>query len=115
MTRRPAPLVMAGLTGAALLLNTVAVAPAKAATLPSDKVAEPAIMAGPKDAEYLKKLHAHVHKRWADNFLALIGQNLPLTNQLNDAARVAEADLVIAPSGKLVSVTVTKGSGFAGF
>ena len=88
---------------------------ASAATLPSDKVAEPAIMGGPNDVEYLRKIHAHVHKRWADNFLALIGQNLELSNPLNDAARVAEVDVVISGSGKLVSATITKGSGFAGF
>jgi hypothetical protein len=88
---------------------------AGAAALPSDKVAEPAIMGGPGDVDYLRKVHAHVHKRWADNFLSLIGQNLPLTNPLNDAARVAEADIVIAADGKLVSATITKGSGFAGF
>jgi hypothetical protein len=88
---------------------------ADAATLPSDKVAEPAVMGGPSDLEYLRKIHAHVHKRWTDNFLALIGQNLPLTNQLNDPARVAEADVVIGANGALVSATITKPSGFAGF
>ena len=88
---------------------------AAAAPLPSDKVAEPAIVGGPNDVEYLRKIHAHVHKRWADNFLALIGQNLAVTNPLNDASRVAEADVVISAAGKLVSATITKSSGFAGF
>jgi hypothetical protein len=91
------------------------VARAAAATLPNDKVAEPPLMGGPNDLEYLRVIHAHVHKRWADNFLALIGQNLPLSNPLNDPARVAEADIVIAADGKLVSATITKPSGFAGF
>jgi TonB family protein len=88
---------------------------AAAAPLPSDKQPEPAVMGGPADVEYLRKVHAHVHKRWADNFLALIGQNLALSNPLNDGTRVAEADIVIGPDGKLVSATVTKSSGFAGF
>jgi hypothetical protein len=88
---------------------------AAAAPLPSDKVAEPALMGGPSDMEYLRKLHAHVHKRWTDNFLALIGQNLELSNPLNDPSRVAEVDVVVSAAGKLVSSTLTKPSGFAGF
>jgi hypothetical protein len=72
-------------------------------------------MGGPNDSEYLRKLHAHVHKRWADNFLALIQQNLGLENPLNDPARVAEADVIISAKGKLLSATISKGSGFAGF
>jgi hypothetical protein len=104
--------------GTALLVAALAAfsgGRAVAAQLPSDKVAEPAVMGGPNDIEYLRKIHAHVHKRWADNFLALIGQNLALDNALNDAARVAEADVVISAQGKLLSATVTKSSGFAGF
>jgi hypothetical protein len=72
-------------------------------------------MGGPNDLEFLRKLHAHVHKRWTDNFLALIGQNLALSNALNDATRTAEVDIVVSSSGKLLSSTMTKGSGFAGF
>ena len=106
-------------SGATALLVAAAAAfsagRAVAAQLPSDKVAEPAIMGGPNDVEYLRTIHAHVHKRWADNFLALIGQNLALNNPLNDASRVAEADVVISAKGQLVSTTITKASGFAGF
>jgi len=104
--------------GTALLVAALAAVSggrAVAAQLPSDKIAEPAVMGGPNDIEYLRKIHAHVHKRWADNFLALIGQNLALDNALNDAARVAEADVVISAQGKLLSATLTKPSGFAGF
>jgi hypothetical protein len=108
MTRRSTALLVAALSAAVA-------APAAAAPLPSDKVAEPPIVGGPNDLEYLRKIHAHVHKRWADNFLALIGQNLALDNPLNDAARVAEVDVVISGTGKLVSATITKGSGFPGF
>ena len=103
---------------AALLVAAIAAfsaGQAAAAQLPSDKVPEPAIVGGPNDLEYLKKIHAHVHKRWTDNFLALIGQNLALNNPLNDATRVAEVDVVISAAGKLVSATITKPSGFAGF
>ncbi|HTA19873.1 MAG TPA: TonB C-terminal domain-containing protein [Polyangia bacterium] len=104
--------------GTALLVAALAAVSggrAVAAQLPSDKIAEPAVMGGPNDIEYLRKIHAHVHKRWADNFLALIGQNLALDNPLNDAARVAEVDVIISATGKLVSATITKSSGFAGF
>ena len=96
MTRRSASLLVAG----SFVALASAAGPAAAATLPSDKVAEPAIMGGPNDVEYLRKIHAHVHKRWADNFLALIGQNLALGNPLNDAARVAEVDVVISAAGQ---------------
>jgi HEAT repeat protein len=110
MTRRSTALLVAGF-GAVLALA----GPAAAATLPNDKVAEPTIMGGPNDLEYLRKIHAHVHKRWADNFLALIGQNLALSNPLNNPALAAEADVVISAQGKLISATITKGSGFDGF
>jgi TonB family protein len=101
-----------------LLFTGILFAPASpvaAATLPSDKVAEPALMGGPNDLPYLTTLHAHVHKRWTDNFLALVGQNLALGNPLNDAARAAEVDVVVSARGKLVSATITKSSGVAGF
>jgi hypothetical protein len=88
---------------------------AAAAPLPNDKVAEPPLMGGPNDLEYLKKIHAHIHKRWTDNFLALIGQNLDLKNPLNDPARVAEADIIVSAQGKLIVANITKSSGFAGF
>jgi HEAT repeat protein len=112
MTPRSAALLVAGITAS---LVTAPGSRAAAATLPSDKVAEPPVFAGPNDLEYLKKVHAHVHRRWADNFLALIGQNLALSNPLNDPAHVAEVDVVISATGKLVSANITKSSGFAGF
>jgi HEAT repeat protein len=119
MTRRPTPRRLVRtllLLGGALAVGAaLGAGPAGAATLPNDKVAEPALMGGPNDLEYLRKLHAHVHKRWADNFLTLIGQNLPLSDPLNDPSRAAEADVVIGGDGKLVNVTLTRRSGFAGF
>jgi hypothetical protein len=118
MTRRPTAKRPAGaslLLGSALAVSTLVSPGARAATIPNDKVAEPAVLGGPNDAEYLKKLHAHVHKRWADNFLKLIGQNLQLSDPLNDPTRAAEADVVIGGDGKLINVTLTKKSGFAGF
>jgi hypothetical protein len=113
MSRRFAALRLTVLAGSFAALTSAG--PAGAAALPNDKVAEPAIMGGPNDLEYLRTIHAHVHKRWADNFLALIGQNLALGNPLNDAARAAEADVIISAKGKLIMVTITKSSGFAGF
>jgi HEAT repeat protein len=119
MTRRPAA---PRLLRATLLLGTAlavdaALGPgaAVAAALPNDKAPEPAVVGGPNDLEYLQRLHAHVHKRWANNFLQLIGQNLKLSDPLNDPTRVAEADVIIGGDGKLLNVTLTKKSGFAGF
>ncbi|HVZ72029.1 MAG TPA: TonB C-terminal domain-containing protein [Polyangia bacterium] len=122
MTRRPAlPVRRSAVPATVLGLFTVgasaalAPSPALADALPNDKVAEPAVMAGPNDLDYVKKLHAQVHKRWTDNFLQLISQNLKLSDPLNDPTRVAEADVVISGDGRLLSVTLTKRSGFAGF
>ncbi|MDB4982505.1 MAG: hypothetical protein JWM82_3257 [Myxococcales bacterium] len=118
MTRRPAAsglLRAALLLGASLAAHALDPGAAVAAPLPNDKVAEPAVMGGPNDLEYLQRLHAHVHKRWANNFLQLISQNLPLSDALNDPSRVAEADVIIGGDGRLLNVTLTKKSGFAGF
>ena len=65
--------------------------------------------------EYLRVLHAHIHRRWADNFLRLVGEKLPPVNPLNDAAMSAEVDLVVAADGQLISAKITRSSGFAGF
>jgi hypothetical protein len=105
-------LVWAGVSCVLVALTPTTVS---AATLPSDKVAEPTLMGGPNDLPYLRTLHAHVHRRWTDNFLALIGQNLAVTDPLNDASRAAEVDLVFSAKGKLVAATITKSSGLAGF
>src|SRR5262245_35237627 len=88
-----------------------------AATLPSDKLPEPAIteQAQGADGEYLRKLHAQVHRRWTDNFLRLIGENLELSNPLNEAGRTADAELAISTDGQLVSSKIAKSSGFPGF
>jgi HEAT repeat protein len=119
MRRRPAAprLLRATLLLGSALAVEAALGPgaAQAAPLPNDKAPEPAVMGGPNDLPYLQKLHAHVHKRWANNFLQLIGQNLKLSDPLNDPTRVAEADVIIGGDGKLLNVTLTKKSGFAGF
>jgi TonB family protein len=93
---------------------------AAADTIPADKLPEIAVTATtaskrPEVSHYLRALHEHVHRRWADNFLMLIQQKLPLTNPLNVAARDAEVDVVISPDGQLLSSTITKSSGFPGF
>jgi hypothetical protein len=109
----PVRVLLCGISAYALAALTTS--PARAATLPNDKVAEPSIMGGPNDLPYLRTLHEHVHRRWTDNFLALIGQNLALNNPLNDASLAAEAEIVVSAQGKLVSATLSKRSGFAGF
>jgi TonB family protein len=89
---------------------------AAADPLAADKLPEPPLAAASgAEADYLRMLHAHIHKRWADNFLRLAGEKLPPINPLNQAGLTAEADIVIAPDGQLISARVTRGSGFAGF
>src|SRR5689334_15891840 len=101
------PVVLAGAAGRAA-----------AATIAADKLPEPAVAPGvPRaEADYLQLLHAHVHRRWADNFLRLIGETLPATNPLNsEPGRTAEVDVTITTDGQMVASAITKGSGFPGF
>ena len=54
---------------------------ASAAPLPADKLPEQPLAlppAGP-EATYLDALHTHIHHRWSDNFLRLIGEKLEPT------------------------------------
>jgi TonB family protein len=90
---------------------------AMAVTIPADKLPETAVPAdaSPASASYLRDLHAQVHRRWADNFLRLVGEKLELSDPLNAADRSAEIDLVIGADGQLVSSTVFRPSGFPGF
>ncbi|HMC94594.1 MAG TPA: HEAT repeat domain-containing protein, partial [Polyangia bacterium] len=90
---------------------------AVAATIPADKLPEGA---GPPpapgaEASYLPDLHAHVHRRWANNFLRLVGENMEASNPLNTPDRSAEVDVVIGADGQLVSTKVSRPSGFPGF
>jgi TonB family protein len=91
--------------------------PVGAATLPSDKQPEPpaGAHAPAAEADYLRALHAHIHRRWTDNFLRLVGESLPLSNPLNDAALTAEVDVTVAVDGQLLATSITKSSGFPGF
>ncbi|HMF42579.1 MAG TPA: energy transducer TonB [Polyangia bacterium] len=99
------------LAGVVLPLQRAAADP-----IAADKLAEPplAVVAGP-EAEYLRALHDHIHKRWADNFLRLAAEKLPPINPLNQAGLTAEAEIVVAPDGQLISARIARGSGFAGF
>jgi hypothetical protein len=85
--------------------------------IPADKLPEAplvgASLPGP-EAAYLRRLHQHVHKRWADNFVRLIGEQLPAANPLNEAGRTAEVDVVIGADGLIQSSNLT-GSGFPGY
>jgi HEAT repeat protein len=100
------------------LLFCAAFAPlrANAAQIAADKLPETPIAASPgAEATYLATLHAHVHKRWAENFLRLIGEKLELSNPLNAPTLAAEVDLVISGDGQLISSAISKSSGFPGF
>ena len=101
----------------ALCLGLAVGRAASAATLPADKLPEQplASAAAGAEASYLAAIHAHIHLRWSDNFLRLIGEKLELNNPLNVPDRTAEVDLVISADGQLLSTTVTRSSGFPGF
>ncbi|HEY7370834.1 MAG TPA: TonB family protein [Polyangia bacterium] len=90
---------------------------AAADPIAADKLAEtPMASAGSgPEADYLRTLHGHIHRRWADNFLQLAGEKLPAVNPLNQAGLTAEADVVVAPDGQLISARIARGSGFPGF
>jgi HEAT repeat protein len=93
-------------------LRRAAAEPIAADKLPEAPLAAPG--SGP-EAAYLKVLHGHIHKRWADNFLRLAGEKLPAINPLNQPGLTAEADIVVAPDGQLISARITRASGFLGF
>jgi HEAT repeat protein len=101
-----------------VLVLAVAVPAGNAAadTIPADKLSEAplAVPPGP-EGEYLKTLHNHIHRRWVDNFLHLVGEKLPAVNPLNDPNLSAEADIVVAGEGQLISAAITRSSGFRGF
>ena len=65
-------------------------APRRAAAdqIAADKLPETALAdrSGGKEGEYLRELHAHIHRRWADNFLRLAAEKLPPINPLNQVA-----------------------------
>jgi len=94
-------------------------APRRAAAdqIAADKLPEAPLAAAGTAPEtaYLKTLHGHIHRRWADNFLRLAAEKLPPVNPLNQPGLTAEADIVVAPDGQLISARVTRSSGFAGF
>jgi TonB family protein len=99
------------------LLATGVARRAAADTIAADKLPEMAMTdpaTGPA-GDYLRAIHAHIHRRWADNFLRLIGEKMPAINPLNDAAKVAEVDLVVAADGQLLSAKLSRPSGFPGF
>jgi len=90
---------------------------AAADQIPADKLPEAAMTdrsAGVEGA-YMRTLHEHIHRRWADNFLRLAAEKLPPINPLNQPGLTAEADIVVAPDGQLISARIARGSGFLGF
>src|SRR4051794_30934241 len=83
---------------------------ARADAVPGDKLPEPATLTGAKGVEgdYLRHIHNQVHRRWADNFLRLAAEKLPLSNPVNDPTRVATADVVLSADGQIISVEISK-------
>ena len=84
-------------------------------SIPADKLPEPAITAPGVEGDYLRRIHQHIHKRWADNFLLLASEKLPVQNPVNDATRTATAELALNAEGQIVSLTLSKTGGFPGF
>jgi len=110
------------MTRSTVLLSALVLAAATnsrvfAAALPADKLPEQPLSLPPPGpaATYLTALHAHIHRRWTDNFLRLIGEKLELNNPLNVADRSAEVDVTISGDGQLLSAKITRSSGFPGF
>lgn len=101
----------------ALILTSLGARGAVAATIPADKLPEAAgpPPASPLEAAYLRDLHTGVHRRWADNFLRLVGEKLEAKDPLNSPDRSAEVDLAIGADGQLVSTKISRTSGFPGF
>jgi TonB family protein len=90
--------------------------PGLAAAAPKgDKTPEPPITATGPEGEFLKAVHARVHRRWADNFLAYATQKLPPNNPVNDPTRLATYQIVLSGDGQLASAKLIKSSGFLGF
>jgi HEAT repeat protein len=112
---------MATRTVPALAVLTLALAPAgraRAEAIAADKLPEAPLVSGigtGAESDFVRALHAHVHKRWADNFLRLTSEQLPATNALNNPMLAAEADIVVGPDGQLTSEKLTRSSGFPGF
>lgn len=92
---------------------------AEADPIAADKLPETALLVADGTAaaerDYMRALHAHIHGRWADNFLRLAAEKLPPINPLNQPGLTAEADIVVSGDGQLISARVTRGSGFVGF
>jgi len=98
------------------LASAVLPAPALADPIPADKLPEPplAVPAGP-DGAYVRKVHAIVHKRWADNFLRLASEQLTANNPINQGSRSAVVDLILSEDGRIISINVVESGGFGGF
>lgn len=104
----------------AVALSVVVLAlsrPAGADPIAADKLPEAPLVnpATGAEGEYVEKLHAHIHRRWAGNFLRLAAEKLPGNNPLNSPALVAVADIVVTPDGQLISAKLARSSGFPGF
>ena len=73
--------------------------------MPAASAASSAGTPGP-ERDYLRALHTHIHRRWTDNFLRLAGEKLPPVNPLNQPGLTAEADIVVAGDGQLISARI---------
>jgi len=100
---------------AIVLAILITAATAFGAGLDADKLEEPALGGTGIEHEYLRILHERVHPRWAGNFLRLAAGTLPASDQVNDPARAATVDMILAADGQIIAIEVSKGSGFKGF
>jgi hypothetical protein len=77
--------------------------------------AEPALAVTGSEAPYVRALHARVHARWADSFLAMAGAQLPKTHPLNDPGLRVVLEVSVARDGSPGIVRVKEPSGVADF
>jgi HEAT repeat protein len=93
----------------------IAAATALAAPIAADKENETPITATGPEAQYLGKVHARVHSRWAENFLRLASAKLPASDAINDPARAVTVELVFGADGQVVSLETVQSAGVPGF
>ena len=104
------------LFAAAIALGVlIAAATALAGPLAADKAPEPALTATGAEGTYLQQMHQRVHSRWAENFLRLAAEKLPASDPVNQPTRAATADVVLGDDGQILTLELSKSSGYGGF
>ncbi len=72
---------------------------------------EPAIAGEGVEADFLRAAHARVHRRWADNFVAMAAAQLPRGHAVNDPGRRVSIEITVSRDGKVLASRIESGSG----